>query len=205
MELQGQNIVIFDAEIKNVIDMKKITWNDKHLMGVSVAVAFHFLTMEYKVFMDDNLPELVDLLNNADVTSGFNTLGFDIPLFNSTKECGGKVREDNNYDILYWSRRATGWTPSMKFPSNMRLDNHLKGTFGDHFVKTEDGANAPVFWQEGKIGRVVSYCIADVHRERMLFEHIWNTGTVKTDTFGERQIFKPQTFLENLKRGSQSK
>lgn len=36
MNLEGKNICVYDLEIKEEIDGKKITWGDHGLMGISV-------------------------------------------------------------------------------------------------------------------------------------------------------------------------
>lgn len=202
MDLIGQNIIVFDAEIKNEIDGKNVTWSTHEKMGVSVAVAYDYLTGDFNTYMDDNLGELVERIEQAEMVVGFNTLGFDIPLLSATRIFGPnggelpkkEVRKDNSYDILYWSRKATGWNETARFPSGLRLDNHLEAMFG--IKKTEDGANAPIFWQQGKLGRLISYCLADVAREKRLFEHIWTHGWVKTQAHGQRTVTKPQEILE---------
>jgi len=202
MELQGQNIIVFDCEIKHEIDGKIVTWATHHKMGVSVAVAHHYKTGDTKVYLDDNLTDLYTELNAADMVVGFNTLGFDVPLLNATRthsHTGEEiirpdVKLNNHYDMLYWSRRATGWNTSGRFPSGLKLDEHLKHMFC--IEKTEDGADAPKFYQGGKMGRLISYCIADVARERKLFEHIWDFGFVSTATHGKRIIQSPREILK---------
>lgn len=192
--LHGQNVAVFDCEIKNVIDGQKITWNDHGDMGISVAVAFHYKTMEYKVFMDDNIEELPLFLNSCDLISGFNITGFDNPLVNASTKT--PLRGDLNiYDLLVESRLAAGWKQGQQFPRGMKLDDHLLATFGKENMKTDHGANAPLLWQSGKLGELVSYCIADVKRECMLFEHVWSGLSVKTPTHDSRVLRDPSKFL----------
>jgi len=197
--LEGKNIAVFDLEIKNVIDGRQITWNDHHLMGISVGVAFHYKTMEYKVFMDDNIEELPELLNSCDLVSGFNITGFDNPLIDGTTKL--KLKKDLNiYDLLVESRLAAGWKHGQKFPTGMKLDDHLLATFGKDHMKTDHGANAPLLWQSGQVGKLVSYCIADVKRECKLFEHVWNGLAVKTQMHEARILRNPQSFLEGANK-----
>lgn len=189
--LQGTNIVVYDCEIVNEIK-GNITWNDHDKMGLSVACLYDYRTDDYSVYFDQASRELADRLNEADLVVGFNTTGFDHKLVHAVT---GRLDADlmdveceRNYDMLYWSRRAMGWSPSAKFPSGMRLDNHLESTFGREFMKTGDGANAPIWWQQGLISKVTSYCLSDVKRERMLFEHIVRYGWVSTFAHGKRDI-----------------
>lgn len=227
MELAGLNVVVFDLEIKNVIDGGQITWNDHNKMGISVGCLHDYYDGDQKVYMDDNLPELARRLIGADLVVGFNILGFDLPLLKATL----KVRLDEHvnanrnlyehgfageaadlldliqrldhvyhYDLLYWSRRATGWNDGQFFPKGLKLDDHLLGTFGQGFMKTEHGANAPLLWQAGKLGQLISYCLADVKRERLLFEHVFEGKPVKTAAHGERTLHSPRSFLIEVTR-----
>lgn len=185
----GKNIVVYDLEIKKEIK-GEVTWDRHDLMGVSVGVAYHYLTGEFKVFMDDNIEELPLLLEQADIVSGFNILGFDHKLINATTAAKYQ-NTGNTYDLLLESRLASGWTPKMPFPKGMRLDDHLLGTFGKDFMKTADGAEAPLMWQRGELGRLISYCIDDVKRECLLFEHVWAGKPVSTLLHGERTLRHP--------------
>lgn len=190
----GKNIVVYDCEIENVIDGKVISWDTYDKMGLSVACLYDYLDDDYKVYFREDIPALCERLNSADLVVGFNTTGFDNKLL---RALGGDLRPDDslkNWDILYWSRRAIGWKEGVRFPSGLRLDNHLESIFGDKFKKTGDGALAPVWWQEGKRSQVITYCLADVKRERMLFEHIFNYGWVSTLAHGCREIDRSELF-----------
>jgi hypothetical protein len=195
MELPGKNIVVWDAEIKNVIDGQKVTWRTHDKMGISVACLFDFRTMDYCVYMDDNLEELVTRLNEADLVSGFNINGFDIPLLNAIAK--SKLRSDLPvYDLLDEVRHSIGYRPGMKFPAGCKLDDVLLGTFGKEHMKTENGADAPIFWQEGKVGKVVTYCLADVKRESKTFMHAWKGLPVTTATHGSHKLRDPRQFMK---------
>jgi hypothetical protein len=188
-KLLGKNIVVYDTEIKNVVDGVKVTWGTKHLMGISVACLFDYLTGDYNVFFDKDVEQLANRLNDADLVVGFNTTGFDNDVVRSNG--GENLLSDHslkNWDILEHSRRSTGWDPSKQFPKGMRLDDHLEATFGEGFMKTADGADAPLMFQRGELGKLTSYCLADVRREKTLFEHIVQHGWVKTKMHGQKHI-----------------
>jgi len=139
--------------------------------------------------MDDNLGDLVNLLEAADVVTGFNIKGFDIPLLEATIK--RKLNLKKVYDVLEWSRIACGWNPGndyFRYPKGLKLDDHLEGTFGRDSMKTANGADAPLMWQSGKVGTLVSYCLADVKRELKLFQHILSGEPVKTATHGSKKI-----------------
>lgn len=203
-ELSGKNIVVFDLEIKNEIGKNGVTWQSFEKMGISVGVAFDYRAMDYLIFMDDNIQELRRRLATSDLVVGFNITGFDLPLLAASTE---KVEKNQNleiYDILYWSRISVGWNDpdapqdpilghrTSRFPSGLKLDDHLEGTFGKEHMKTANGAEAPLMWQRKELGRLTSYCLADVKRERQLFEHVVKGLPVKTATHGVRILELPK-------------
>lgn len=199
--MRGKPIVVFDLEIKNEIGKNGIGWKSYREMGISVGCAFDYRTMDYCVFMDDNIQELRSLLSGADLIVGFNILGFDLPLIASSTKPVEKNPNLEIYDLLYKSRESTGWEEGMKFPSGLRLDNHLEETFGKGEMKTADGAEAPLMWQRKELGRLISYCLADVKRERQLFEHVVQGLPVKTKAHGEKILEIPK-YLKGVTNGT---
>lgn len=193
-----KKIVVYDLEIQATIDNVKVGWKDYDKMGISVGCAYDYIAGEYKVFMEDNLQELVDLLNDADLVVAFNQIGFDNPLLRATCNVLSLQRrlkidaELMNYDMLAESRLGA---KADKFAKGFKLDDHLKATFGQAFMKTEDGANAPLLWQNAQLGKLVSYCLADVHRERMLFEHVWSNGRMSNGKGAPYEVRSPQAIL----------
>lgn len=169
MILNGKNIVVYDLEIKKTIEQCSRGWASHDEMGISVGCAFDYRSMRYRVFMDDNIAELVDRLNEPDtLVVAFNHVGFDNKLLRAS---GFALKPDNdlkNYDMMLVSKDGAG-AANEKFAKGFKLDDHLKALGMP--MKTGEGAIAPILWQEGKIGAVVDYCLNDVMVERMLFEH----------------------------------
>lgn len=186
--LEGKNICVFDCEIENDVDGKIVTWDRKDLMGFSVGCLFDYRTGDWNVYFKEDIVRFAERLNSADLIVGFNICGFDNELIRAQ---GGPLAPDtmlNHFDMLYYSRVAMGWTPKARYPSGMKLDDHLRATFGEKYLKTEDGADAPKMWRDGRRGEIVSYCLADVRREKILFEHMFNTGWAETATHGKKYI-----------------
>lgn len=189
MELKGQNILVFDCEIKNEIK-NGIKWTDYDKMGMSVTASYNFRTDDYKIYFDDNFSELIADLHSAEMVTGFNIKGFDIPLI----ETIGKFKLSEKiiiYDMLEVSRKSVG----NMYANGLKLDNHLESIFGSEGMKSNNGAMAPIMWQEKQIGSLCSYVLRDVNREKALFEHIWQNGWVKTETHGQKNVKKLQEFL----------
>jgi hypothetical protein len=199
-ELQGKNIVVYDCEIKNCVgdrvNGKEITWETHELMGISVACLFDYQTGDFSVHLEDNLDELAARLNRADLVVAFNHINFDNRLLRGS---GLDLKPDSelkNYDMLVESRLSIGWTPNKPFPKGCRLDDHLEATFGKKHMKTADGAEAPKMFQRGELGKLISYCLADVAREKKLFEKIWTTGEIRTATHGMHNPRHPAAWFE---------
>lgn len=198
------NAVVYDLEIVNDIDPKAgIGWKSYDKMHVSVGVAFDYKIGDYRVFLEDNLQGLVDLLERADLVAAFNNKGFDNPLMEAEIKRLGLKAEDGfldrlnkkSYDMLEESRLGWGWDPSKRFPTGFKLDEHLHAIWGASMAKTGDGADAPRFWREGKRGQVIDYCVADVRRERQLFEWAWYGGQFKCAGSNGHSVKRPQTLL----------
>jgi len=196
--LKGRNIIVHDAEIIRLVgsphptENRPLTWNDHDVMGISVVCTFEYADMEYHVYMKDNLDKFIEKMNRAELITGFNVIGFDHKLYRGSGLPLKPESELPTYDMLVESRKALGWEEgSQNFPKGCRLDNHLRGTFGDGFMKTANGEEAPQMWQEGRLGELISYCLGDAHRERTLFEFICKHGFVITDTHGAKTVRHP--------------
>jgi hypothetical protein len=201
---RGKNILVYDLEIVNEVDGKEVTWNDHHKMGIAVGVVYSFLTGDFRVFLPDMRREgndweaMVEALAEGQMVSGFNVHNFDHPLLSSGLPLGesdpriASIRS-RTYDLLYESRLSMGWRPGEKWPKGLNLDSHLEACFGFSLKKTENAAEAPKIYKSGDCGRVISYCIADVRREALLFDRVWKLGKIASTSHGEHAICrKPQ-------------
>lgn len=184
-DLRGKNVVVYDLEIKNVIDGKDVTWKTYDKMGISVGCLFDYETGDSHVYLDDNISELTRRLNDAQLIVGFNILEFDNKLLQATTGGLSLDTASRCYDLLKEVRRSTG----QQFPKGCKLNNVLEGTFG--MQKTEDGADAPIFYQQHQMGKLISYCLQDVRRERICFEYAYLNGILKTPLHGEHKMRFP--------------
>jgi DEAD/DEAH box helicase domain-containing protein len=157
-------------------------------MGISVGVSFDYSTGDFRVFFDDNMHELAEQLNSAELLFGFNNIGFDNKLLRASGYALKPDSELNQYDMLIASRNAVGGG----FVKGLKLDNHLEGMFGRSAMKTGHGELAPVLYQQKKWGPLTSYCIADQRRHCMVFEHIWEHQFVVTPAHGRKFVEDPR-------------
>ncbi len=181
-------------------------WDEKHLLGVSVGVSFSYRTGDFTVYLDDNMPALWDELARADMVTGFNIETFDIPLIYAeiknivmdnesvgvtVREREGRVDKDpvlialdaqltsiqsKTFDMYHEAKAGAG---ADTYDKGYRVDDLLRATWGADAAKTGNGAFAPDLYKAGKMGELISYCVADVQRERRLFERFWNVGRLR--------------------------
>lgn len=162
--------IVYDTEIKKAIlgrgeePIPNIDycsgWKDFPNMGISCLCAHDSLDGRAHVFLDDNLPAFGELLTASDLVVTFNGIGFDNRLLEAN---GITVPAEKNYDILAEAWRADGLDPAV-------FDFKSHGGYGLDAMceangigkKTGHGAKAPVWYQHGKLGALISYCLADV-------------------------------------------
>ncbi len=119
-----------------------------------------------------------------------------------------KTMLDKCYDVMVESKqkgavnaaKLAGVSHDPIYAKHYKLDDHLLATYGDWWLKTAAGAEAPRMYQEGRIGELISYCLGDVHRERLMFEHCWYVGKIKAMGWKDGKeaypIERPQDMLK---------
>jgi len=186
-------VLTFDIEIKNCIQGKDEPrepsynycdgWDDKGGMGIAVLCAYASWSGEYHYFDENNLNDFKALIEEAELVSGFNIFGFDVPLLKATLERLGHDVSTGMagkcYDLFGDVRKTIGGG----FPKGWNLSSICRGTFKTD--KTEEGANAPRLWQKGEIARLYNYVTQDVKLEHQLFEHALQGKEITSAETGE--------------------
>lgn len=168
VSLTGKNILVYDLEIKNPIETLSRGWDAHDEMGISVGCAFDYRDMRYRVFMDDNILQLVERMNEPNtLIVAFNHIHFDNRLLRASGLPLKPDHELKQYDMLLESREGAGCKGPQK---GFKLDEHLKTLRLP--MKTANGAMAPIMWQGKRYGELIDYCLNDVTQEKALFEHI---------------------------------
>jgi hypothetical protein len=176
-------------------------WRDFKGMGIACVCTFDMRTKLSRVFLKDELAELGSYLHGQH-TAGFNTRRFDLQLLS---EHGVQVNPGAtdlmHYDILEQIWVALGLDPDRFVPAThggWSLDNVCDSTL--HEKKSGHGALAPVWWQQGKHGKVIDYCLRDVWLEARLLRYIIDNRHVLR--FGDRLDLEPaQHFIEACAHG----
>lgn len=193
-------MVLYDAEIKNAIPEKGVAplegvtycrgWHDKVGMGVSVICAYVW-GEGYRVYLDDNMSAFKELVEAPEtLLVGYNNKAFDDPLIEEA--LGIHVPVNHSYDLLRAVRIARGESGgSVGGPSLDRLcqANFLPG-------KNGSGAFAPILWQRGKHGQVISYCLQDVMMTKKLIELVIDGRLRDPDSGRILDAVRPMPYVE---------
>lgn len=174
LDLLGKNIVVYDLEIKKPVDQCVKGWGGHDEMGISVGACYDYRSARYRIFMDDNIHQLVERLNEpGTLVVAFNHIVFDNKLLRGS---GYPLLPDEKlklYDMLMVSKAGCGLSGGARV-KGFKLDDHLEVLKLPK--KIGEGAEAPIKWQKGLIGEVVDYCLNDVFSERSLFEYMYVRG-----------------------------
>lgn len=174
------NYVIYDTEIRHGVPTKDNPvqrgyqyakdWTDFYGMGIAVICAFDIVEAQYRVFLEDNFDAFQELIDQRDGVLGFNNRRFDDKLL---RDNGLRVSRPKSFDLAASIWHAAG-IPEGEHPRGLSLNaccaaNKLP-------QKSGNGADAPQDFQDGKIGRVIDYCLNDVRCTLQLYRHIERTG-----------------------------
>lgn len=188
-------MLCFDAEINRaIIDLRKEDpvgdieyckgWGDFAGMGIACVCSVDHETGIYRVFCEDNFYELQNEMDRHGVIVGFNNQRFDDRLLLAH---GVVVGEARSYDLLLEILIAAGnnnFSPNAFAGYN--LDAVARANLGDGAGKQGHGKHAPILWQRGCIGSVISYCLRDVWILHALIQLLINRGYLICPKSGER-------------------
>jgi len=205
-------MIVYDIEIKKAILGKNEKprdgidycegWYDYKGMGISCICCYDYVENRYRTFMEDNMRDFILLLESRKTFVGFNNIRFD------NKVIAHAVGNENidpkklsewamptdsvnakrylnkkSYDILAEILNAGGGWCSL---DAMIKENNLAAG------KTGNGALAPIWYQEGRIGKLVDYCMADVWLTKKLLDKIIQGEALISSKTGQRiNIRKP--------------
>lgn len=139
-------------------------WQNKHLMRVSVAVVYETPADKFRVYLEENVPALLEHLQELDLVVGFNTISFDYQVLKAYTP----MNFDHlaSFDLLAEIHRQLGFRLSLE-----HLAKHNLGK-----SKSADGVQAVQWLREGKIDLVVDYCKDDVRLTHDLFHRGLENG-----------------------------
>lgn len=197
--------IVVDVEIQKTIEETPGGWEATDKLGVAVACVWEYRTQRMRVYGPEDVDKLQNRLFAADRISGFNIFNFDFPvIFRLSKydwvhevDTDTLLDTDERYKDIAWLRKtmltktddmlrriwqAKGLNPDkyvQKTHGGVGLDAIASATIGAS--KIGYGGDAPVWYQQGLIQKVVNYCADDVAIERDLTDFVERYGYVIAD------------------------
>ena len=163
--------IVFDIETSNLFS--DVASNNPADLSLSVVCIYDYDTNSYSHYLEEDLPKLWSILESADLLIGYNSDHFDIPLLD--KYYPGDLYKIRSLDILKEIKNSYG--------RRMKLDQIAEGTLGQH--KIADGLEAIRWWREGKVDKVIEYCIADVRITKDVYDYAIKNNNLKFAEGGE--------------------
>jgi len=151
-----KRIIYFDIETRRGAE-EVGGWGNKHLMQMAVGVIYDSLERNYFTFLEEDVDQLIERLRQADLVIGFNLINFDYPVLQPYTNLD--LKKIKTFDMLQDIQNRLGFRLSL----NHLARNTLK------IEKIADGLQSLQWFKEGKIEKVIEYCIKDVEITRELF------------------------------------
>lgn len=168
--------VIFDIETTNTF--QEVGSSDPAKLDLALVGIYDSLTDSYDSFLIDELPRLWEVLEKTDLIVGFNSEHFDLPLLN--KYYPGDLSTIAHLDILTKVQEVLG--------HRVRLQSLAEGTL--KAKKGGSGLESIVWWKNGEVEKVRTYCLKDVEITKKIFDHAIANNALKYNDFGRTREFK---------------
>lgn len=167
----GKKVVVFDLETqKSFKDVGGRT--QMHRLGVSIGVAYRYDTDEYLTVTEEQIGELIDLLQEADLVVGYNIKGFDYEVLRGYTDAN--LAALPTCDLMLDLEARLGFRP--------KLESVASSTLGTG--KSADGLQALEWWRQGEIEKIAEYCKEDVRITKDLYDFGKRNRCVLISRFG---------------------
>ena len=168
--------IVLDLETQNLFS--DVGGRGKnHLLKVSVCGVYEYEKDKFHCYTEAEMPQLAEILQNADQIIGFNIRDFDFevlqPYFNFD------VKALPHLDIIDDVQKHLG--------RRVGLDAIAQATLGSG--KTDHGKNAVLYWRSGRLDMLKKYCTDDVRITRDIYEYgMSNKKILYKDFFEIKEI-----------------
>jgi DEAD/DEAH box helicase domain-containing protein len=164
---------------------------DPRSMELTVVGIHDSETDTYTAFTQEELPQLWQILERADMVIGYNSDHFDIPILN--KYYAGDLSKIKSLDLLSEIKNVLG--------RRLKLDSVAQATLGKG--KIGSGLDAIKWWAAGEYEKVKKYCLEDVKITKEVYEYALKNGKLHyTDLGQKRDIVIDTSKWEQLSKGS---
>lgn len=160
------NLVFFDLETQNLFQDVGGRENIGQLK-VACGVTWSTPKNDFSVYLEKDVPALIEELKSATRVVGFNLRGFDYLVLQSYAP-DMRFASLPTLDLLFDLQRILGFRIS--------LDTIASATLGA--AKTADGIQSVEWFRAGELDKVAEYCKADVDITRRVYEFGRDNGHI---------------------------
>ncbi|MFZ5770506.1 MAG: hypothetical protein ACOY4W_03680 [Thermodesulfobacteriota bacterium] len=196
-------IVVYDCEIRRGVVCEGEArrdgvlyaggWEDFTGMGIACICAMEISgARRPHVFLEDNLEEFQQLLDGSCRVVGFNNHNFDDRLCAAH---GIRVPAAKSCDLQQIIWQASGLGPDYTRETHAGFSLNALCRANGLGGKEESAAQAPVWWQAGRIGRLVDYCLQDVQMTVALLDLVVGARELRNPLAPEQIISFPPGVL----------
>jgi DEAD/DEAH box helicase domain-containing protein len=153
--------LVFDLESQRLAD-EVGGWSNIAAMGFAAGVTLEVETGNLRVFLEQDLPALIDDLHAATRVVGYNVLRFDFEVLRPYGLQIDRAMFAKTTDMLRDIELSLGF--------RLGLDSVAEATLGEH--KTADGVQSVRWYKSGEIEKVIKYCEQDV----LVTHRVWDFG-----------------------------
>ncbi len=172
-------VVTFDIETANWMD--EVGSGNPADLSIAVVGIHDSETGAYRCYVEQELPELWNILERTDMLVGYNSDHFDIPLLN--KYYPGELTRIRSLDLMQEIHRSLG--------RRLKLDTIAEATLGEG--KSADGLQSLKWWRQGEVEKVKEYCQKDVELTRRIFDYALQNSALKYRDLGALKEIKLDT------------
>lgn len=152
-----ENVVYFDLETQK--SLQQVGGYSKiHDLKVSVAVTYSTQSKQYKIYLEDEVCDLIKELSRASLVVGYNLLSFDYRVLSAYSILD--LSQIPTLDMMIEIEKTLGM--------RLKLDSIAQATLG--VGKTAEGMDALKWFQQGKWSEIAEYCCYDVKVTRLVHE-----------------------------------
>lgn len=171
-----KNIIYFDLETLHTYqELKLFNKEDKDPMKLRMAIGGILYeedgTEVHKFFRENQVQQLIETLNKADLIIGHNILRFDYKVLQ-------QYHKENINNLLY-DKTFDTFIKLLPFTDNLwtSLDNLAQLNLG--ICKPHSGEKIPGMWRNNQIKEVEEYLLNDLRMTRDIYNYIKKNGKVK--------------------------
>ncbi|OGQ47004.1 MAG: hypothetical protein A3H42_01185 [Deltaproteobacteria bacterium RIFCSPLOWO2_02_FULL_46_8] len=152
-----QNHLVLDLETQKTFD--EVGRQNLHKLKVSVVGIYDYLTDEFRVYKESELPILEERLKDVDLLIGFNIRRFDLPVL--APYLFLSVETLPVLDLMEEIEKVRGHRVS--------LHSVAQATLG--ITKTGEGYDAVNLYAQGRMAELKRYCLNDVRLTKEIYDY----------------------------------